>query len=422
MKSKNTKNTFTNLLDNAGMNPEEASQLLGVSSRTVRRWYAGEIEPKKAYLDQMEVIVRKVRRAAEERRVKSSEFRFIDLFAGIGGIRIPFEELNGECVFTSEWDKFSKKTYFENFKEMPHGDIVPISSKDIPTHDVLLAGFPCQAFSQAGLKQGFMDTRGTMFFEIQRILSHHRPKAFLLENVKQLRGHDKGRTLKSILDILRGKSEHDIPDNIPMSAEARKSLSDKLNYWVPEPQILRAADFGVPQNRERIFIVGFNKDHFPPDTDFESIFQWPEPENTKTRLGDILFPNKDVDEKYTISDRLWAGHQRRKREHKEKGNGFGYSLFNSESPYANTISARYYKDGSEILIDQSDIGKNPRKLTPRECARLQGFPESYIVDAVSDAQAYRQFGNAVAIPVIRAVAREMVRTMKKARSSFKKAA
>lgn len=422
--TKDNHNEFSTLLESVGMNPEEAGDLLGVSGRTIRRWHASEIEPKKAYMDQLRGIAKDIKAAARRRKKRPSAFKFIDLFAGIGGIRLPFErDLNGECVFTSEWDKFAKKTYFENFKESPQGDIVPIAAKDIPEHDILLAGFPCQAFSQAGLRQGFMDTRGTMFFEIQRILSHHRPKAFLLENVKQLRGHDKGRTLKSILNILRGENEHKIPKNIPMSEEARESLSDSLNYWV-DFKVLRAADYGVPQNRERIFIVGFNKDHFPAGTDFDALFNWPEASGIKTRLGDILYPNKDIDDKYTISDKLWEGHQRRKREHKKKGNGFGYSLFNTESPYANTISARYYKDGSEILIDQSDIGKNPRKLTPRECARLQGFPEDFIVDAVSDVQAYKQFGNSVAVPAVRAVAHAMIETMEEAQdqSAFKEAA
>jgi len=248
-----------------------------------------------------------------------------------------------------------------------------------------------------------------MFFEIQRILSHHRPKAFVLENVKQLRGHDKGRTLKTILDILRGENEHDIPENIPMSEEAKRSLGDELNYWV-DFRVLRAADYGVPQNRERVFIVGINKDYYP-DADFNCIFKWPEATVRETKLGDILQKNSDVDTKYTLSDRLWEGHQRRKREHKLKGNGFGYSLFNRESPYANTISARYYKDGSEILIDQSELGKNPRKLTPRECSRIQGFPEDFIIDCVSDVQAYKQFGNSVAVPVVREVAKALLDAM-----------
>lgn len=407
-------NNFSSLLAKTGLSMDNVSEILGVAPRTLRRWVAGEIKPKKAYLLQMKAMAESVATNLSRHQKGSPDFRFIDLFAGIGGTRIPFQELGGECVFTSEWDKFSKKTYAANFGEIPDGDITAISASDIPEHDILLAGFPCQAFSQAGLKQGFMDTRGTMFFEIQRILAHHRPKAFLLENVKQLKGHNKGQTLKTILGILRGEEEHNIPDNIPMSAEARASLGTVLDYEV-DFRVLRAADFGVPQNRERVYIVGFDRKCFPNKT-FDEIFAFPEPSNRPTRLGDILEPNKSVDDRYTISNRLWEGHQRRKLEHKEKGNGFGYSLFNTESPYANTISARYYKDGSEILIDQSDIGKNPRKLTPRECARLQGFPEDYRVDLVSDGQIYKQFGNSVAVPVIRAIATNMIAALENARS------
>lgn len=413
-------NNFSNLRSQSGMSPEEIAETLGVSTRTVRRWDAGEIEPKKMVINIMEGIVKKARLSAPYVTKQASDFSFIDLFAGIGGIRVPFQELGGECVFTSEWDKFSQITYEANFRESPNGDITKIPASDIPRHDVLLAGFPCQSFSQAGLKQGFMDTRGTMFFEIQKILNYHRPKAFLLENVKQLRGHDKGQTLQRILDILRGENEHEIPADVPMSENARNSLGSTLNYYV-DYRVLRAADFGVPQNRERIFIVGFDKDSFPVGTDFNALFKWPEPTKTETRLGDILFPNEQVDDKYTISNKLWAGHQRRKLEHKAKGNGFGYGLFNVNSPYANTISARYYKDGSEILIDQADMGKNPRKLTPRECARLQGFDESFRIDAVSDTQAYRQFGNSVAVPVVRSVAKAMVEVMMSAQNVRKAA-
>ena len=341
-------------------------------------------------------------------------FKFIDLFAGVGGIRLPFQELGGKCVFTSEWDKFAQKTYLANYGEMPHGDITQIRAADIPDHDVLLGGFPCQAFSQAGLKKGFSDTRGTMFFEIQRILVEKRPKAFLLENVKQLKGHDKGRTLKTIEAILRGDFDQSIPDDMPLSEEARHALSEKLNYWV-DYKVLRAADFGAPQNRERVFIIGFDKEHFS-EAEIKAHFRWPEPPNTPTRVGDILESAPELaakDDRYTLSDRLWAGHQKRKAEHKQKGNGFGYSLFTPDSAYTNTISARYYKDGSEILIDQSALHKNPRKLTPRECARLQGFPETFIVDAVSQGQIYKQFGNSVCVNVIRAVASEMVAFMRK---------
>ena len=297
-------------------------------------------------------------------------FKFIDLFAGIGGIRIPFEELGGKCVFTSEWDKYSQKTYLANYGELPSGDITKINPKDIPSHDLLIGGFPCQPFSMAGLKKGFDDTRGTLFFNILEILREHKPKAILLENVKNLKGHDKGKTFEVITKHL-----------------------EELGYTV-HTKVLNAKNFGVPQNRERIYIAGFLE---------ECSFEFPEPPYTKTRLGDIL--EEDVNPKYTISDRLWEGHQRRKSKHKAKGNGFGYSLFNEDSEYTSTMSARYYKDGSEILIEQN--GKNPRKLTPKEASRLFGFPETFKI-TVSDNQAYKQFGNSVAVPVIRAIAEKMV--------------
>lgn len=305
--------------------------------------------------------------------VEDPSFKFIDLFAGIGGIRIPFQELGGKCVFTSEWDKFSQKTYHANFGEMPAGDITKIEASSIPDFDILLGGFPCQPFSQAGLHKGFEDTRGTLFFEIERIIQEKRPKAFLLENVKQLKGHDGGRTFRVIMEHLHA-----------------------LNYYA-EAKVLKAADFGVPQIRERIYIVGFDKEFYDLPENYS--FAFPDPLNVQTRVGDIL--QKNVDEKYTISDKLWEGHQRRKVENRNAGKGFGFSLFNEDSPYTSTISARYYKDGSEILIEQP--GQNPRKLTPRECARLQGFPDQFVIP-VSDAQAYKQFGNSVAVPVIRAIA------------------
>ena len=303
------------------------------------------------------------------------KIKIIDLFAGIGGIRLGFEQAFGkdlECVFTSEIDKFAIQTYTENFgNDNIYGDITKISEKDIPEHDILLAGFPCQPFSQAGLKKGFKDTRGTLFFDIERILISKKPKAFLLENVKQLKGHDKGNTLKVILQHLNDAG------------------------YKTYVKVLAAKDFGIPQNRERIYIVGF--------LDKTVDFKFPEPIKKETKVGDIL--EKNPNEKYTISDKLWAGHQRRKLMHKEKGNGFGYGLFNENSSYTNTISARYYKDGSEILIEQKD--KNPRKLTPREAARLQGFPETYKIDAVSDNQLYKQFGNSVCVPVIEKIAEEV---------------
>lgn len=297
-------------------------------------------------------------------------FKFIDLFAGLGGIRIPFEEYGGECVFSSEWDKFAQISYQANHGEKPHGDITEIDPSEIPSFDLLLGGFPCQPFSNAGHKKGFEDTRGTLFFNIAEIIAYHKPKAVFLENVKGLLSHDKGRTFKEVVRILE---------------ELGYSVSSKIH---------NAKDFGVPQNRERIYIVALRG-----DKPFE--FQTPAAPLKETRLGDILEPPSDIDEKYTLSDGLWRGHQNRKAMHQAKGNGFGYSLFTEDSVYTSTISARYYKDGSEILIAQP--GKNPRKLTPREAARLQGFPEDYKI-VVSDTQAYKQFGNSVAIPAIRSVA------------------
>ena len=365
-----------------GLSQKDFSDALGLGKfgdRTLRRWENGESSPSP-------LVYRAIMSFAADtpyaKEVHVAEFTFIDLFAGIGGIRIPFQELGGKCVFASEWDKFAQKTYHVNFGDMPNGDITKITNDEIPDFDILLGGFPCQPFSQAGLKKGFSDTRGTLFFEIERIIKDKRPKAFLLENVKQLRGHDKGRTLKIILEHL-----------------------DALDYQVTY-DVLRAADFGIPQNRERIYIVGFDRRYYGLDDKY--IFPFPKPTHQKTRLGDILEDN--VDEKYTISQKLYEGHIRRKAEHQKKGNGFGSSLFNADSEYTNTISARYYKDGSEILIDQGpDIP--PRKLTPRECARLQGFPESFIIP-VSDTQAYKQFGNSVAVPVIRAIAKRVREEMK----------
>lgn len=308
-----------------------------------------------------------------------NKLKIADLFAGIGGIRMGFENASKhgiECVFTSEWDKFSVETYQANFGKNPiYGDITQVSLKDIPEHDILLAGFPCQPFSQAGLKKGFSDTRGTLFFDIERILKAKQPKAFLLENVKQLKGHDSGSTLKIILERLRS-----------------------IGYENVQYQVLKARDFGLPQNRERIYIVGFSDNNIR--------FNFPSPTFEKTKVGDIL--ELTVDVKYTISDKLWAGHKRRKKENKLKGKGFGYGMFNSKSEYTNTISARYYKDGSEVLIEQED--KNPRRLTPREAARLQGFPETFKI-VVSDTQAYKQFGNSVAINVVEHIASKMLQCL-----------
>jgi DNA (cytosine-5)-methyltransferase 1 len=401
-----------------GLTQSEFSQILGMKEngeRTVSGWERGEHSPSAAKLK----LIRELPDFAPFGKSKKRKysFKFIDLFAGIGGIRLAFQHAGGNCVFSSEWDKFSQKTYAANFGELPHGDITKVSARDIPEHNILVAGFPCQSFSQAGLKKGFLDTRGTMFFEIQRILSICKPDAFLLENVKQLRGHNKGETLRIILDTLRGEHFHSIPDDVPMSDEARRALNNKLNYWA-DFHVLRAADFGCPQNRERIFIVGFNKSKFK-SVDFSKLFKWPDPPLTKTAVGDILEPESKIDSKYTISQRLLEGHQRRKVAHEMKGNGFGFCLFKKSDAYTNTLSARYYKDGSEILIDQSHLNKRPRKLTPRECANLQGFPPEFIVDAVSDVQAYKQFGNSVSVPVVSAVAESMLSALSKARAQKK---
>lgn len=306
-----------------------------------------------------------------------SDFRFIDLFAGIGGMRIAFERNGGTCVFSSEWDKFAQLTYQANFDEIPHGDITKIPIQKVPRHDVLIGGFPCQPFSNAGLKRGFEDTRGTLFFDIARIVEYRKPSMVLLENVKGFASHDKGKTLGVVKRIL-----------------------EDLGYNVFH-KVLNARDFGLPQNRERIYIVAINKRKVG-----NVGFRFPNPTKEETKLGSIL--DSKVDDKYTLSNKLWSGHKRRRKEHQAKGNGFGYSLFNNNSKYSSTISARYYKDGSEILIEQK--GKNPRKLTPREAARLQGFPENFVIP-VSDNQAYKQFGNSVAVPVVSAIAKEMIRTL-----------
>lgn len=358
---------------------KEFSDALGLSreeEKILRLWETGSVDiPDKIYQRILRFPTEPVFAADS---VNNPRFTQIDLFAGIGGIRLGFQKNGGKTVFSSEWDKFAQKTYRVNYGEIPHGDITQIDEKDIPDHDILLAGFPCQPFSMAGLKRGFDDVRGTLFFDIARILKEKRPKAFLLENVKNLRTHDKGNTLRVILSVL-----------------------DELNYYVPTPQVLNAYNFGVPQNRERIMIVGFNKDFLPTDFD-EFIFPSGDM-NGKVVVGDVL--ESEVDEKYTISNKLYQGHLQRKQQHKAKGNGFGFSLFNKESKYTSTISARYYKDGSEALIEQT--GRNPRMLTPRECARLQGFPEEFIIP-VSNAQAYKQFGNSVCVNVIDAVAKEMI--------------
>lgn len=299
---------------------------------------------------------------------------FIDLFAGIGGIRTAFESAGAKCVFSSEWDRYAQKTYMTNFGELPLGDITKIEAQAIPSFDILTAGFPCQPFSIAGVskknslnkKHGFDDeTQGTLFFDIVRILKHHKPKAFLLENVKNLQAHDRGRTFNVIKKNLT-------------------ALGYNIHY-----KVINAKNF-VPQNRERILIVGF--------LDHTIDFEFPEIVDQQPKLKDIL--ERHVNSKYNLTDHLWNYLQSYKEKHSKKGNGFGYSLADPEG-ISRTLSARYYKDGSEILIQQAN--QNPRRLTPRECARLQGFPDSFKIP-VSDTQAYKQFGNSVAVPLVTVVA------------------
>lgn len=314
---------------------------------------------------------------------KKAEFSFIDLFAGIGGMRIAYENAGGKCVYSNEWNKYSQQTYYANFGEQPDGDITQVDAKNIPEHDILVAGFPCQPFSIAGVskkvsmgrKTGFEDkTQGTLFFDVCRILKEKRPKAFMLENVKNLKSHDKGRTFKTILESL-----------------------DELNYKVFYA-VLDGQNY-VPQHRERIIIVGFDTNRYGDDVDFKFNLTPVEP---KPVMKDIL--DKKVDDKYTLSDKLWIYLQNYAAKHKAAGNGFGYGIAPIDG-VSRTISARYHKDGSEILIAQSK--KNPRRLTPRECARLQGFPEKFVIP-VSDTQAYRQFGNSVVVPLISDVAKLIV--------------
>ena len=359
------------------MSRKELSDFLGLfrQEALIKEWESGSPIPQ-----EISVTIKNYPKVAplRNRPIEECKFTQIDLFAGIGGIRQGFQRNGGYTVYSSEWDKFAQKTYKENFGETPDGDITKVDETTIPDHDILLAGFPCQPFSQAGLKKGFDDARGTLFFDIARILKAKRPKAFMLENVKQLRGHDGGKTLQVILNVL-----------------------DELGYYVPTPEVLNAYHFGCPQNRERIIIVGFNKDYLPDTYDN---FVYPKGIiDDSVCVGNIL--EKNVSSAFTISDKLYQGHLSRKKMHETKGNGFGFCVFDESSKHTNTISARYYKDGSEALIAQKNA--NPRMLTPRECARLQGFPEEFIIP-VSNAQAYKQFGNSVCINVIDAVAKQMV--------------
>ncbi|WP_294470704.1 DNA (cytosine-5-)-methyltransferase [uncultured Bacteroides sp.] len=316
-------------------------------------------------------------------------FTFIDLFAGMGGFRLAMQAHGGKCVFSSEWNKYAQKTYLANFGEMPFGDITKEVTKSyIPqSFDILCAGFPCQPFSIAGVSKkkslgretGFKDkTQGTLFFDVADIISRHRPKAFYLENVKNLMSHDKGNTFQ----IIKG---------------ALEELNYSLHYLVMDGQTY------VPQHRERIMIVGFNRDIYHG----KEQFAFPEQKLATRSIKEILDPN--VDDKYTLSDKLWSYLQNYAEKHRAKGNGFGFGMVNLNG-ISRTLSARYYKDGSEILIPQGD-GMNPRRLSPRECARLMGYPDNYRLNQVSDVQAYRQCGNSVVVPLITAVSEQLVKTM-----------
>jgi DNA (cytosine-5)-methyltransferase 1 len=368
---------------------------LGVSERQVRRWEVGESQPP-------QYVGMALQRLLPFQAVANpnADFKFIDLFAGIGGIRLAFESINGECVFTSEWDCYAQRTYMANFggHHPINGDITQIAASDIPNHDVLLAGFPCQPFSIAGVSKknslgrlhGFADeTQGTLFFDVARIIAEKQPKAFLLENVKNLQSHDKGRTFDVILRTLR----------------------DELGYQVFH-KVIDGAHF-VPQHRERIIIVGFRE---PVDFDWNMVDL---PAKGSHTLGEIIHkkldepmldhdgtnyydhPKRKPLDKYTLTDNLWQYLQNYKKKHQAAGNGFGFGMVTSSS-VTRTLSARYYKDGSEILLSQG-ARKNPRRLTPRECARLMGFPDSFKIP-VSDTRAYKQFGNSVVVPVMQAVA------------------
>lgn len=314
---------------------------------------------------------------------EKASFTFIDLFAGIGGMRLAFESAGGRCVYSNEWNKYSQQTYFANFGEQPEGDITKVDENSIPDHDVLVAGFPCQPFSIAGVSKknslgretGFQDkTQGTLFFDVCRILKAKRPKAFLLENVKNLKSHDKGRTFKIIMESLN-----------ELKYDVYTAILDGQNY--------------VPQHRERILIVGFDKERYGESLPFSFDIN---PKNPKPLMKDIL--EKSADDKYTLSDKLWLYLQNYAAKHKAAGNGFGYGMADRNG-ISRTLSARYYKDGSEILIEQKD--KNPRRLTPRECARLQGFSDDFKI-VVSDTQAYKQFGNSVVVPLMADVAKLIV--------------
>lgn len=329
-----------------------------------------------------QMLVKKETNASRQK----TQYTFIDLFAGIGGMHIAYSSAGARCVYANEWNKYSQQTYFSNFRIQPDDDITKVAASDVPDHDILVAGFPCQPFSIAGVSKkqslgratGFEDkTQGTLFFDVCRILKEKRPKAFMLENVKNLCSHDRGRTFRII----------------------KESLAE-LNYAVFF-RVLDGKDY-VPQHRERIVIVGFDRKRYGEDIEFEFDLN---PPKKQAIMKDIL--ETDVDEKYTLSDKLWNYLQQYAAKHKAAGNGFGYGIAPLDG-ISRTLSARYYKDGSEILIEQK--GKNPRRLTPRECARLQGFPDTFIIP-VSDTQAYKQFGNSVVVPLMTEVAKLVVRKL-----------
>ncbi|OYY75164.1 MAG: DNA (cytosine-5-)-methyltransferase [Gammaproteobacteria bacterium 28-57-27] len=377
----------------------EIATHLGVTARAVRHWAVKEDVPQK-YIFGLQRLL-----PLELPLNDDAPFRFIDLFAGVGGIRMAFEELGGQCVFTSEWDSYAQKTYAENYPggHSIHGDITQIDANEIPDHDLLLAGFPCQPFSIAGVSKknalgrahGFSDeTQGTLFFDVCRIIESKQPRAFLLENVKNLMSHDKGRTF----DVIK------------------RSLDD-LGYDI-HTRIIDGAHF-VPQHRERILIAGFRKADrisfdwnalpLPPKGTHTLAEILHRTDGREPRLpwdGDRFFnhASQQVDPKYTLTDNLWSYLQGYAEKHRAKGNGFGFGLVYPHS-VTRTLSARYYKDGSEILLYQGE-GKNPRRLTPRECARLMGFPDTFRI-SVSDTRAYKQFGNSVVVDVMRHAAKLM---------------
>ena len=399
-------NEFATLCHRTGMPLSELAERLGYSERTLLRWERGEITPRKSAIITLENLVNeRVKTTRLSTGNGGGKFRFIDLFAGIGGLRRNFDTLGGQCVFTSEWNKYSQQTYLANYHDddghVFAGDITEFDAKDIPEHDLLLAGFPCQPFSIAGVSKkkslgkehGFRcEAQGTLFFDVGRIIEHHRPKAFLLENVKNLVSHDKGNTFRVICE----------------------TLTKELGYHI-ECRVIDAKGF-VPQHRERIFIVGFRE-----ETGFSfNDLSVPDP-LAGPKLGTILHPEDGtegedrhyidakgrVSDKYTLTDKLWQYLQDYAARHKAKGNGFGFGLVGPDDT-ARTLSARYYKDGSEILIRRPK--GNPRRLTPRECSRLMGFDQPGQSDfriPVSDTQAYKQFGNAVVVSVVTSIANHM---------------